>query len=83
MEIVFEVFKPEDCNLLDKAVQEPGFDLPHVKEFLKTNQGKNPLPVLKLPREESINLSQALAFIPKDEGIPLSKLLRKQIYERH
>ncbi len=76
-------FKEEDCELLDKAVRESGFRLPHVKEFLETNKGAMPLPVLKLPREESINLSQALAFIPKGEGENLSKLLRKQIYKRH
>ena len=80
MEIVIE---QKDCELLNKAVKEQGFNLPHVKEFLEANKGKNPLPVLKLPREESINLSQALAFIPKDEGEKLSKLLRKKIYEKH
>ncbi len=76
-------FKEEDRELLEKAVNESGFSLPHVKEFLETNKGKNPLPTLKLPREESINLSQALAFIPKGEGENLSKLLRKQIYKKN
>ena len=76
-------FKEEDCELLDKAVRESGFSLPNVEEFLEANKGKHPLPALTLPKEESINLSQALAFIPKGEGENLSKLLRKQIYKKH
>lgn len=79
MEIVLE---KKDCELLERAINEPGFKLNSVANFLQNNREKESFPILNLPREEVVNLSQALAFIPKGEGEKLSIKIRKTLFEK-
>lgn len=79
MEIIFE---EKDYELLEKAVKESGFKLNSVANFLQNNKEEKSLTTLNLPREEAVNLSQALAFIPKGDGEKLSIKIRGLLFKK-